>query len=363
MAPTWVRSLSHKLRETGLVNNIQIWPAKLSVRYNTGVIERYWFISDKPPRKHIHITRASGKITTEIPIVKLVESDLLQPDRTEFQYVAIGKRAWAAGTTIDRALALQRFTAMACEIGYQGRVPHASLIDDLNNLRAYDQAACQLKTPNGVLIDFYPRHNHRPGDHILGHFFDYERAPRPPTRQCLITAASRPRLVHRLARRLEYAHKRISSHNIMKTIRKFAGPRLMFCRAYAALLERLGARSVYDPDPETGAKALACALLHIPYYTDRVPLFDEALQRGFAGFIDLDHRYTDEASEIPHYALVDRNFASYDYDAALDLAARAQRLAIYVPAASKGEAVEECAPESIVDCHMYRNRVGHYFIW
>lgn len=356
MIPIWVRSLAFALEKSGMVAYLRTHPAKLIVRYTTGIIERYWFVRTPPPSSHRTITHETGRLTTTIAINHFIEPDLLT-GQSEFNYVAINKKHWANATLMDRAVAIHRLVTLTCNLGYQTRLPQAVIADDLAKLKNYQDT----NHISAGRINLCPRHTRRPGIVLLAHFFSLELAKRPPSRKCLIEMATRPRIIYNIINRLVARKRPLSSHHVLRMLRKSCGPIVVFCRSYIDLFKSLRIKSVFDPHPETGTKALACALLGIPYYTEPNDLFDAALDRGFAGYVGLDHHYHTGVPE-PHYTIVDFNLAEFDYAQALAQADKGQRLLVFVPAAQRDAALAECRPDAIIDVDV-RWTPGHFFCW
>lgn len=361
MPPPWINAATRKLRQSDLVKKINITRHVFAIRYATNVVVQYWYTDTDTPPSHIRVTRDSIRIHKEIKIGQLIESDLLT-NHTPFKYYSIGTTAWKHATLMERELAIQRFVQHVCQTGYQGRLPQASIDSDLKHLKLIDKNACHLTADGRKLIDFnYGRR--RAGTAIITHYFDLDRTPRPPHRQCLAKAAKRPKLIYLMTRKMIKSRRQINSYRVMRALRVSRGPQLLFCKSYEALFDRLKITSVYDPDPETGVKALACACMGITYYTKPNELFDLALSRGFAGAIGLDHRYLCDG-ERPNCTVIDRNMVDFNYGDALDLADVSDRLMVYVPAKRKMDALAECVPDSIIDAVMdFSGNIGHFFIW
>ncbi len=307
------------------------------------------------------MTRDSIHVHKEIKIGQLIESDLLTKE-TPFRYFVIGTTAWKNATLMEREFAIQRFIQHVCKVGYQGRIPQVSIDNSLKHVKSPNTRDYQLTINGQKLINFNVGSRRR-GAAILTHYFDLERTPRPPGRQCLAKAAKCPKLIYLMVRKLIKHKRQINSYRIMRTIKLSRGPILLCYETYEALFKRLKITSVYDPDPETGVKALACASMGIPYYTKPNELFDLALSRGFAGMVGLDHRYLG-ADDRPNCTVIDRNLVDFDYSAALDLSDISDRLMVYVPAKKKMDALAECAPDSIIDAMVdFVRNVDHFFIW
>lgn len=355
MAPIWVKSLAQRLSEHELVEKAHIWPAKLIVRYTTGVQERYWYLGGAVPPKHYAIGRADAT-PSKVPVTELFEPGLSESE-SPYRYYGIGRKAWAAANVTGRALALQRLVTETVRAGYQGSAPPQVLASDWESLRSYDLSQCA----DGTTIDFYPPLRPRYGSLLIAHYADLPACRARPAGG-LTEMAARPRRINYLLRKMVSAKRRLTSLGIMRMLRHRFGPYTVLPSAYALLLSRLGARSLFDPHPETCAKALACAVLGITYYTRPDPLFDAALGRGLAGQVGLDHRYLGDGG-VPDFALADWNLTAFDYDEGLGYAGDARRLLIGVPGHMKGEAVADCAPQAIIDCRLCLGARWHVFCW
>lgn len=354
MAPIWINRLSYDLNRTGLVKRILIHNTSISIIYNTDTIEHYWYIAQRPTSPHYSvIDRHSGTVSTEIPVHHLIETDLLD-NKQKYDYVAIGKKAWVNGTTIDRSIATQKFIIEIRKLGYQHKVPQTILDNEFNKFKSKEINTCMYKN----CVRLIPSHCNMINRAVISHFIDYSKLDIYGDK--ILAACDNYRILHRLSKRLAETGNSINSYNIMKLVRRYYGPPLVYSKSYAALFKYLSIKSVYDPYPETGVRAMACALYGIPYYTNPNPIFDAALNDGFAGYIGLDHRYL--GNERPHYTIIDNNISHTD---AIGFCGISDNICAYVRSANKRDALLLKAPRAIVDCTYGMNMVncGHYFIW
>lgn len=134
---------------------------------------------------------------------------------------------------------------------------------------------------------------------------------------------------------------------------------------YAAIMKRLGITGpVLDMHTGTGSRAVACALLGLPYRGRPSESFNKAIELGLGEFIGLRHEVWD-GKETVDLVICDIDFAIGDISLALSFANRAQKIMAYVPYRVKNLLIERYQPSQIIPIINggHEDKPNYYFVW
>lgn len=313
----WVRTLHHRLKSHPAVRAIKCRPGRLRVSYHYGSVEEYWLERD-PPRHRLSTIRVEAGDTLEhIPSIR-PEFETLEPDPV---HVTIRRGDWKRANQLERRIAMYMFLEQMRRSRWP-KYPDEILRREYEAMLRYDRS----RFVRAGTFTIYPKHRYEvPGRRLLEHFVD-------------ILDDHNRRFARSLCRSsfLYLAAKQIpiTTHNFWRTL----GMQRWLVRTplmYAALLERLGVKgAVLDLYPFHGAKAVACAILGLKYYTWPTERLEEALANGLAEYVGLD--YEPYAGQKIDLVLADCNlqqrfFHPIQVEVALEAGANAKHVLVYVP--------------------------------
>lgn len=203
-----------------------------------------------------------------------------------------------------------------------------------------------------------------PGDfaslYLLLHFFGLKEER---------LAFRSPKITTKLCNTLMESGKLINTTNLVKALTytpyTYRAPKYRYRdpRAYALVFKHFGLRgTVLDPTPGLGYKAMACALLGLKYYTLPDPIFDCALNKGFAKFIGLNHSYYN--NEIVDVIWYDNNHSEPDMKFIKPYLNKGKRLFMFVPVNKRYHIESKYKPHAKLKInHTGRTLPDYYMLW
>jgi hypothetical protein len=271
----WVKLLASQLEQADIVKFANIRPNTVLAVYKTGIREVYYF-KVKKRKKHrgdncFVVTPESAAINQQLPIFKKYNEDPLDESSISYHW-CINRSQFNNATFIEKRIAMHRlFYKIYDTKNMPDCYPQHVLDKDWKLLQAKNYSKFLI---NGALTCFptmglyNPRHFR-----ILAHFFN--------------SNSDLDRVALWGGLRLLYGKKNvpINSSNARKFARHFARRIIIDPLMYCALFKSLGITgAVGDLHPGWGSKALACALMDLPYYTIKNDRFQRALDLGFSSF-------------------------------------------------------------------------------
>ena len=340
--PLWVKLLASQLEQTDIIKTAYIEPTAVHAVYKTGVREFYYFkITKRWKRRRknaFHIGPKAATIRRELPIFKEFHNDPLDDSPT--YHWCINRNQFNEATLVEQRIALHRLLR---EILNTKPEPDWYPEEILEQDWEYLQTAKYDKYLVNGAITCFPKGYGATSKHfrILEHFFN----PGANQRGRVLLAALRS-----ISKR---KNVRINSSNIRKVARWFTRRRVINPLVYCALFKALKiAGPVGDLHPGYGSKALACAMMGLPYYTVRDEGFQRALNLGFGSLTRADFGWL-EGQQL-ELLISDSNFDNFHIPTG-DILNQAHRMLCYAPRNQKQELIEKFSPTSVLQ--LYDNAV------
>lgn len=349
----WVRTLVKQLHAQPCVRRVWLSQGRLRVSYHSGIVDRYW-LDEEPPTYNARTL----KITAADSIVRVPQV------RNEFEtfdadpvHVTLRRRDWNRANCLERRIAMHAFLQKMRECRWP-KYPTLVLQKEYEQMLAYDRS----RFVRGGLFTIYPKNRcAAPGRRLLEHFVDL----RGDYGWRLIS----PRQNMKAFKRLAAISSPITTHNYLKSLSIQGGPLIRTPLMYAALLERLGIKgSLLDVYPYHCAKAVACAMLGIKYYTWPTPMLEAALAEGLGEYVGLDYEpYNGQKVDL---VLQDCNFRAMQFHPlhvkmALELCKVTKRVCVYVPHGYKAAIQERFRPDLAIQLRtrMHSNIPDYVLLW
>ncbi len=341
--PHEVRMLISKLKKQPIVKRIIVYPAHLYIEYHDKVISRYQY---KLIPGDQWVLNTIPKITNEY------ETDI----STGIEYPAHIKLSNFENSSIfERDAALHEFVRQISKRGWLPlTVPLKVLQDELETLRNVKESKV-IKAGT-----FTPIHSNEVGRHIMMHFFEHSY---------IWDFFRRPQTMWKYIKRLitNSKIKTISVYNLIRSMSRSRKSKFRFPNpiVYATIFRRMGITGkILDLKLGSGARAVACGLINCEYRIHDIPRFRQAIDNGFAEFMNLKYAYYDD-TEVVDLVIGDGDLDEINIDYALSFSNRARQIMAYVPKEKKLEYQEKYQPTSIIKIKV--NPIDHepnyFFVW
>ena len=362
--PIWVRKLVCELEKQDVVRAVYLRPEHVHIR-----TMHYFWESYYPNRTgkrlafSYNITRADARLERIPTVAYQYESELDGTNRYP-GHIQINQTEWKHASFLERRMALHQFGWRIFENKYvQLTHPTEAIENDLEFVRQIKEAKL-IKQGGFTAFPLMGRTDYAPGKKIIEHFFDMSYLWQE--------ALGSPRYItHVLNSMAEKTHTTINTHNMIRSLlggvenlRHKKIPRIQNPAVYVALLRRLGVRGpVLDLHPGYGSRAIACAILGIPYLYPPNALFEDAVNRGFAEFLGLDCRPY-EGGSIP-MLLCDNDLDMPNLKEATDFAKSATNMLIFVTNDKRFRFEAKMKPKSIIPikARYYKKKMDYFFLY
>jgi hypothetical protein len=352
----WVKLLACQLEQTDIIEFANIRPNTLQAAYKTGVREIYYFKVRKHKKKRgdncFVVCPKTAAIRREVPIFKEFHEDILDDSPT--YHWCINRKQFNVATFMERRIAMHRLLREILVTKMQPDwYPYHLLESDWEQLK---NTSLDRYSVNGSITCF-PRQGNKAPKHyrILEHFFDVG------------SGISDSALWNALIYICKKGVKRINSSNVRKLAKYFVRRRIIDPLAYCTLFKSLGITgAVGDLHPGFGSKALACAIMGLPYYTVKDDRFQSALDKGFSSLTRADFGWLD--GQQVELLISDNNFSGFCMPDG-DLLDRAKSMLCYVPKAKKPELLAEYNPTNILQIYDFPKEArtfkdpNYLFLW
>ena len=331
-----MKLLASQLEQTDIIKTAYIEPTSLHAVYKTGVREYYYFKITKRrkrrPRNSFHIGPKSAAIRRELQIFKEFSNDPLDDSHT--YHWCINRNQFNEATLLEQRIAMHRLLREILNTKPEPDwYPLEILEQDWERLQA---ESCDRFLLDGAITCF-PRGPRLQHHRILEHFFN------PGANQ-------RGRLLLKALRLICRRHTtRINSSNVRKVARWFTRRRIISPLVYCAIFKALKITGpVGDLHPGYGSKALACALMDIPYFTVRDERFQRALDLGFGSLTRTEFGWLE--NQKLELLISDNNFNGFHMPTG-DILSRARRMLCYTPRDQRQELIEKFNPTSVLQLY------------
>ena len=344
----WFDKLAYQLSQLPITRTIVQRPDHIHVRFMHYIWESY-FPNKTGPRRRMsyHITREHARLEKIPSVIYQYESEA---DGTNYypQHIQINMAEWQQASFMERRVAIHIFGKKVFDNKYmQLEHPIPVISRDLEILKTtnYNLFATKIGFTAYNKISGL---RFTPGKKIIEHFFDMS---------CLWERTlSSPRYITYVLNYLAETPLIFNTHNMVSIVlsritaiarHKQYIPRIPTPLVYAAILSKLGITGpVLDLYPNYGERAIACALLGIPYISRPNIIFDKAVERGFAEFIGLQHQIYDGSKAALLFC--DGGLTMPELDDIAELSKSAANMLLYVPARKRLLIQSKLPPKSVI---------------
>ncbi len=332
MVPLWVKIAASKLVELPEIETLKITNHILEVQYVTGITEGYRFaLGGKRFPREYPVLKEDLVATGKAKLHRLRGGYDFAANRSLYDYhFRLRYKDMLKWSFIDRRIAIHRFGDILGQGGVN-EYPQQEL----------EKCSQRLKETNGTTI---PQWCYGYWHKLWMHYFCPNR--NVPTKKCV-------RTIDRLLRK-----RGVVDSSIVLFVQLRRQKRIHVCHPtfYVWLFDKLGVRRVLDLHPQTGSKALACAILGIEYAATPSEEMDHALNRGIIDEFGLKYEPYDKSAKYD-LLLADDNFREYQLGVAKPYAHQAKRLVAYSSGRNKDELLKH--NPTIISLH----NAGNFLLW
>ena len=328
-----MKLLASQLEQTDIIANAFIERLSVHAVYKTGIRDRYYFRltrRDKQRGDNCFVVRpASAAIRHEVPIFREFHDDPL--DTSPTYHWCINRTQFNDSTLVERRMAMHRLLREILNTKpLPDCYPDRILDEDWEQLQSAD---IDPYVVNGAITCF-PMRRRLSHFRILEHFFNPG-------------ANERGKYLWRALQCICYKKTvRINSSNVRKVARWFSRRRIINPLVYCAIFKALGISGpIGDLDPGYGSKALACAMLDLPYYTVRNDRFQRALDLGFASFTRAEFGWLEDQNL--ELLISDNNFNGFAMPEE-NVLSRARRMLCYAPRGERQRLIDKYHPTNVL---------------
>jgi len=349
----WVSKLIYNLENQDVVRRIIVRHDHLHVKFMTYASENYFIDKPAKGRYAFAINKENSRLE-KIPTISCqYENDMGQSNQYPC-HLTIKRSKWNKASVIEQRIASQNFIQLLNNRGWVWpKYPNHILDTELSKMKQYKPS----KYINGDCFTVYPRLGGKPapGRKIIEHYFGLEE---------LSSLLSSPRKTWKAIKNLTNKNYAINTHNLFRIMSALWGPKLFDPVVYAVILQRLKIKGpVLDLHPGYGNRAIACALLGIKYMTIPNDRFDNALNNGFADFINLDYEPYD--GRMVNLTIYDKDFKQSDVLEAMEYASSTNKMMVFVPKEQKIEMRQKYQPDYMLQVRtsIYNKEPDYLFVW
>lgn len=309
----------------------------IKVIYKTDIVEEY---TTEHKKGTIRVGINDLKVKYDVPINYLYEAGFLGATKYH-NHKFIARKDYTKANAIERRIALHRLVQIIQHYGFSPYYPPSVLRNNIATLKKYD---IKLAFRNNVLqmspYTSIRKTNHAGRQlginlksnscmHLYSHYF--ARFDEYIWNRFALYSAFKTDVILKVLMRMRRARKLLSTQEFYATLYSIflRGTTFYNPISYAALFDKLNAKSVLDLHPESGAKALACVYLDIPYYTIKNHNFDCVLQTDFPELTNLKHRYMTKNDKVD-VLIGDGYFRRWDYKMAKPYTRNANNVLLYL---------------------------------
>ena len=349
----WVKLLACQLEQADIVEFANIRTTSVQAAYKDGRRDIFYFKVWKRRKKGPNcfiVCPKSAAIRREIHIYKEFRDDPL--DESETYHWCINRHQYQAGTLVEQRLVMHRLLRELVNAQFKPDCyPEYVLEEDWQKVQ---EGLIWKYLINGSITCF-PGGYRSPHYRILEHFFNPSYDLNKVSLWFGVRAA---------CKRLK---TKINSFNVRKLARHYVHRRIISPLAYCALFRSLNITgAVADLHPGYGSKALACAMMGLPYYTVKDDRFQRALDLGFSSLTRADFDWFD-GQEV-ELLISDDNLRSFQMPSS-DLLSKAKKMFCYVPREAKQELIDKYHPVNVIQIHSRAGKAlmlkdpDYLFIW
>lgn len=331
-----MKLLASQLEQTDIIEHAYIERQSVHAAYKTGIRDYYFYrIVKRRKKRHdncFFLTPELAVIRKEIPIFKEFRNDPLDDSPT--YHWCINRTQFNEATIVEQRIAMHRlFREILNTKPEPDWYPDNILESDWQLLQ---ETGYEKYFVNGAVTCF-PRG--RPPTHfrILEHFFN------PGAHQA-------GKMLWKALRNI--CNKKqvcINSSNVRKITRWFTRRRIISPLVYCAIFKALKITGpVGDLHPGFGSKAIACAMMGLPYFTVKDERFEKAIEAGFASFVQGNFGWLD--GQKLDLLISDNNFDGFEMPSG-DILSQTKQMICYASRRNKQELIDQYKPTSVLQLY------------
>jgi hypothetical protein len=332
----WVKLLASQLEQADIIGNAFIRPTTVLAKYKTGVNEIYYHRVKKRKKKRgdncFIINPRKATIRQELQIFKEFRNDPLDDSPT--YHWCINRDQFNEATLLEQRIAMHRLLREILNTKPEpDHYPEHILDHDWDILRETESDKYLI---NGAVTCF-PRGRAPAHFRILEHFFNPGGNHHGKTLWAALRIVCNKKRI------------RINSTNVRKVARWLTRRRIISPLVYCALFKVLNINgAVGDLHPGYGSKALACAMMDLPYYTIKDDRFQTALDLGFGNFTRTNfERLENQKIEL---LISDDNFNSFCMPSG-DILNQTKKMICYAKRDEKNELIDKYNPSNVLQLY------------
>jgi hypothetical protein len=325
------------------------------VIYKTGIREVYYFEVRRRKLKRgdncFVVTPQSATIKEDLPLYKEFEDGPL--DNSVSYHWRINRNQFEEATLLEQRIAMHRLLRkLMATKSEPDWYPEQVLESDWEYLRTCDF--------NRYFVDgsfaCYPRTRRKPAHfRITEHYFN-------PS-----TNLSRVALWAAVCETCNKKTVPLNSSSIRKMARWAERRRVLSPLVYCAIFKALKITgAVADLHPGRGAKAIACAIMGLPYFAAKNERMKRAIDLGIASFLRMDFEWFNK--QKVELLISDNNFDSFVMPTGEKLN-QANKMLCFVPYMEKTKMVSRLNPTAILQIHSWAELAltlqnpNYLFLW
>ncbi|MCK9557042.1 MAG: hypothetical protein M0R50_03245 [Candidatus Cloacimonetes bacterium] len=331
-----MKLLASQLEQTDIIEAAYIRSTTVQAVYKTGINEVYYYKVKNRKKKRgdncFVVSPRSAAIRQELQTFKEYHDDPLDDSPT--YHWCINRNQFNEATLMEKRIAMHHLLR---EVLNTKPEPDSYPIQIL----AHDWISLQDTKFDKYLLNgaitCFPRGRVSPHFRILEHFFNPGANHRGKTLWAALRLVCNKKRI------------RINSTNIRKIARWLTRRRIISPLVYCALFDALKITGpVGDLHPGYGSKALACAMMGLPYYTIKDDRFKRALDLGFSSFTRTE--FGDLEDQKIELLISDNNFKKFEMPSA-DMLNNTTRMLCYAPRDERQSLIEQSKPTSVLQIY------------
>lgn len=343
--PPWVYKLTDALEQVPIVRVVYYRHDHVHVRFRHFIWESYYIDRTKPNQCFSRAIFQDDAKLEDIPPVTFEYESNLDGSNDFPHHLYVDSRRMREASLLERRMALHTFGNHIFHNKYQQLThPDHVLRRAWETVKSADYKRL-IRSDNFVLYYVGSGLDMGTSMKISEHFFDLQAvwaeifySPRYITLALdSVSKSASPLSTHNMlmfaiSRRYQMKHKPL--------------PRMTPSSIYMAILKKLNIHGpVLDMYTGYGGKAMACALLGVPYYYVQNEHFDNALRRGFGDFIGVECR--PHNGEKVSLLICDYDLRKLpDMDGLERLAKYASNMLIFVPGEHRDNMLRKLPPRA-----------------
>lgn len=348
----WARKLRLRIKTHNIVRGASQWGDRLIVYYASHIKETYW-LHTKETKKRAYLLKEEDAEIRNVPRVYQQYPSPYGPSKYPIHYL-INRKDWNDATLIEKHLA---FHTLYCNIRSQWwhrpELPDDVVRNDFEAIRRTPPGAHTSKSIFKVHLN--DKSFDAPGWSVMMHYFDlYEYMNQ--------VWSSKYTFYYSL-KDVTKSKREITTTEVIKAASARSQFNFIPPTFWIDVFKQLNTKSVLDLHPGFGSRAIACAILGIPYMTTKCERFEKAIEWGFLEFSGIKWKPYDGSTV--NLVVADNGFTATHPTMGMEYADVAERILGFVKSQDRKQAFLTHHPESILRVKTKSNANLHdeFYLW